>query len=61
MNKDIITHFQQIKDLIAQGRGKALQAATAYSLLTYWNIGAYLNQRLNERRTDHCTEERQDP
>ena len=49
MNKDIITHFQQIKDLIAQGRGKALQAATAYSLLTYWNIGAYLNEQLSEK------------
>jgi hypothetical protein len=49
MNKDIITHFQQIQALIAEGKAKALQAATAYSLLTYWNIGAYLNERLTEK------------
>lgn len=49
MNNEIITHFQQIKELIAQGRGKALQAANTYSLMTYWNIGAYLNEQLSEK------------
>jgi predicted nuclease of restriction endonuclease-like (RecB) superfamily len=49
MNKEIIARFQQIKALIAQGRGKALQAANAYSLITYWNIGAYLNEQLSEK------------
>ena len=49
MNKDIVAHFQQIKDLITQGRGKALQAANAYSLMTYWYIGAYLSEQLSEK------------
>ena len=49
MDKDIIAHFQHIKSLITEGKGKALQAATVYELTTYWNIGAYLNQRLTEK------------
>jgi predicted nuclease of restriction endonuclease-like (RecB) superfamily len=49
MDNTIIAHFQQIKQLIAHGRGKALQAANTYSLLTYWNIGAYLNEQLSEK------------
>ena len=49
MDKDIIIHFKHIKSLISEGKTKALQAANAYSLLTYWNVGAYLSQRLTER------------
>jgi hypothetical protein len=48
MDKNLITHFQRVQDLIAQGKNKALQAATAYSLATYWNVGAYLSEQLNE-------------
>ena len=49
MNKETITHFQHIRSLIADGKAKALQAATVYSLTTYWNVGAYLSQRLTEQ------------
>jgi len=43
------THFQNIHSLIQQGKTRALAAATAYSLESYWNVGAYLSQRLNEK------------
>ena len=49
MNKETIAHFQHIRSLIADGKIKALQAATAYSLATYWNVGACLSQQLTER------------
>ena len=49
MNKETITHFQHIRSLIEEGKAKALQAATVYSLATYWNVGAYLSQRLTEQ------------
>jgi predicted nuclease of restriction endonuclease-like (RecB) superfamily len=49
MSNDIIVHFQNIQSLIHQGKTRALQAANAYSLLTYWQVGAYLNNRLTEK------------
>ena len=49
MDKDIIIHFKHIKSLISEGKTKALQAANAYSLATYWNVGAYLSLRLTEQ------------
>ena len=41
MGDDILGHFQQ-------GKTRALQSATAYSMLTYWQVGAYLSSRLTE-------------
>jgi predicted nuclease of restriction endonuclease-like (RecB) superfamily len=49
MNTEIVSHFQNIQSLIQQGKTKALQAATAYSLASYWNVGAYLSHRLTEK------------
>ena len=49
MDKDIIIHFKHIRSLISEGKTKALQAANAYSVATYWNVGAYLSQRLTEQ------------
>ena len=48
MNNDILGHFQQVEKLIQQGKTRALQSATAYSMLTYWQVGAYLSSRLTE-------------
>jgi predicted nuclease of restriction endonuclease-like (RecB) superfamily len=48
MNEDILGHFQQIEKLIQRGKTRALQSATAYSMLTYWQVGAYLSSRLTE-------------
>ena len=48
MDTDILGHFQQIEKLIQQGKTRALQSATAYSMLTYWQVGAYLSSRLTE-------------
>ena len=49
MDKAIIVHFKHVQNLISEGKTKALQAATVYSLATYWNVGAYLSQRLTEQ------------
>ncbi len=49
INYQITGHFQKIQKLITQGRGKAIQAANAYSLLTYWSVGAYLTEQLQEK------------
>jgi predicted nuclease of restriction endonuclease-like (RecB) superfamily len=49
MSNDIIVHFQNIQTLIHQGKTRALQAATAYSILTYWQVGAYLSSNLTEK------------
>ena len=49
MNNDSVTHFQNIQSLIQQGKTKALQVATAYSIAVYWNVGAYLSHRLTEK------------
>jgi predicted nuclease of restriction endonuclease-like (RecB) superfamily len=45
---DVQLHFQNVRAIIRQGKTRALQAATAYSLAAYWNVGAYLSQRLTE-------------
>ena len=49
MSNDVIVHFQNIQRLIHQGKTRALQAATAYSILTYWQVGAYLSSSLTEK------------
>ena len=48
MDKDILGHFQEVEKLIQRGKTRALQSATAYSMLTYWQVGAYLSSRLSE-------------
>jgi predicted nuclease of restriction endonuclease-like (RecB) superfamily len=48
MEKAVINHFQQIQSLILEGKAKAVQAATSYSLATYWEVGSYLNQELTD-------------
>ncbi len=45
---DKIVHFQTIQSIILHGKTRALQAATAHSLVSYWNVGAYLSHRLTE-------------
>lgn len=42
------THFQHIHSLITQGKTRALAAATAYALESYWLVGAYLSRVLSE-------------
>ena len=42
------THFQHIHTLIQQGKTRALAAATAHALESYWLVGAYLSQVLSE-------------
>jgi predicted nuclease of restriction endonuclease-like (RecB) superfamily len=42
------SHFQNIHSLIQQGKTRALAAATAHALESYWNIGAYLSLQLSE-------------
>lgn len=42
------THFQHIQTLIQQGKTRALAAATAYALESYWSVGAYLSLVLSE-------------
>lgn len=48
MDSAIQQHFQNIHQIIRQGKAGALQAATAYSLSSYWYVGAYLNDRLTK-------------
>lgn len=48
MNTDIQRHFQNIQQIIRQGKAGALQAVTAYALSSYWHVGAYLSHRLTE-------------
>jgi predicted nuclease of restriction endonuclease-like (RecB) superfamily len=45
----LIPHFQAIQNIIRQGKTKALEAATAFSLASYWSIGSYLSFRLTEK------------
>lgn len=40
-------HFQNVHTIIQRGKTRALAAATAHSLETYWNVGAYLSYRLS--------------
>lgn len=40
-------HFKNVHDLIRQGKARALAAATFHSLETYWQVGAYLSERLS--------------
>jgi predicted nuclease of restriction endonuclease-like (RecB) superfamily len=39
-------HFEQVRRLIRQGQGKALQAAYTVQLSVYWQVGAYVYHRL---------------
>lgn len=46
MEPDILQHFQEIKDIIRQGQGQALQAVNAELIRVNWQVGAYLSTRL---------------
>lgn len=48
MNTDIQQHFQNIQKIIRQGKAGALQAATAFSISSYWHVGGYISDRLTE-------------
>jgi len=48
MSTEIQLHFQNIQQIIRQGKAGAWQAATVHSLSTYWHIGFYLSRRLTE-------------
>ncbi len=48
MNQDIQEHFQNIREIIREGRAGALKAVNAYALTINWQIGAYLSHRLSE-------------
>jgi hypothetical protein len=39
-------HFEQVRQLIRRGQGRALQAAYAGQLTLYWQVGAYVYYRL---------------
>ncbi len=45
---ELQNHFENIRQIIRQGRAKALQAAYTEQLKVYWNIGAYVHQKLDE-------------
>lgn len=44
---ELHNHFENIRQIIRQGRAKALQAANVEQLKVYWNIGAYVHQKLD--------------
>ncbi len=48
MNQDIQEHFQNIREIIREGRAGALKAVNAYALSSYWHVGSYLSRRLTE-------------
>lgn len=48
MNQDIQEHFQNIREIIREGRAGALKAVNTFALLVNWQIGAYLSQQLSE-------------
>lgn len=48
MNQDIQEHFQNIREIIREGRAGALKAVNAYALTINWQIGTYLSQQLSE-------------
>ncbi len=45
---DVQLHFQNIQQIIRQGKEGALQAVNAYVLIVNWQVGAYLSRRLPE-------------
>jgi hypothetical protein len=49
MEHDVQQHFQNIQQIIRQGKTRALAAATAHALDSYWTVGAYLSQELSEK------------
>ncbi len=48
MNADLHLHFQNIQQIIRQGKAGALQTVNSYLLLVNWQVGAYLSGRLTE-------------
>ncbi len=48
MDTDVQQHFQNIRQIIQQGKAGALQAVNAYALAVNWQVGAYLSHRLPE-------------
>lgn len=44
---ELYHHFENIREIIRQGQAKALQAAYTEQLKVYWNVGAYVYQKLD--------------
>ncbi len=44
---ELYNHFENIRQIIRRGRAKALQAAYTEQLKVYWNVGAYVHQKLD--------------
>lgn len=44
---ELYNHFENIRQIIGRGQAKALQAAYAEQLNVYWNVGAYVYQKLD--------------
>lgn len=44
---ELKNHFENIRQIIREGRAKALQAAYTEQLKVYWNVGAYVHQKLD--------------
>jgi hypothetical protein len=44
---ELNSHFENTRQIIRQGRAKALQTAYTEQLKVYWNIGAYVHQKLD--------------
>ena len=44
---ELQNHFENIRQIIRQGQAKALQAAYTEQLKVYWNVGAYVYQKLD--------------
>lgn len=49
MQNDVQLHFQNIHTIIQRGKTRALAAATAHALDSYWTVGAYLSRELSEK------------
>jgi predicted nuclease of restriction endonuclease-like (RecB) superfamily len=48
MNTELQTHFQNIRDIIRQGKEGALQAVNVHSIMVNWMVGGYISQQLTE-------------
>ena len=49
MEHDILQHFRQVREIIREGKAKAIQAVNAHLIQVNWQIGAYLSTRLTDR------------
>ncbi len=48
MNTDVQQHFQNIQQIIREGKAGALQAVNTFALKVNWQVGYYLSRRLPE-------------